>query len=1404
MKKLYFLLLLGINFLYSQTLPYTNNFNSPSSDENWTHFAITGTDDWGRGMASGLIDASNLSWETKLNDTPSTSSNMVLQSPSFDLTNANLPYVLSFKYKSNLNSGNLYLEYSIDNGTTWILLNRTDSLKKNWQSTGGFSLSTTNFTQPAINLSFLQGNENVIFRYRFRTNSYCNGYGFVIDDFSIAPEYYNVFAGIGSPVEISPLCPQIKIKTGYGFDNQYASSYLTVSEFYLSNDMILDGNDTLLYSQNLNVNTTILNYEVTLATPQNLQPGQYYILYKFDASNVVSENNENDNVGYCSLIIRPIFNLPYSTDFEVADDNWKTDIGANTTIPLLWERGSGTRHHIEKAHSGVSAWHTGKTIVEHPEYTFQTVESPYFNLSSSTESLILNFWFKNHYPGGVNYYDNEYKVQYSLNCSSTWTDLIVIPANLSDEWESITIPLNATISANSNVKFRISYHAMYLKPEGIIFDDFYVGPTRPDLSIEKIYSNKRFTSANAPSDVLKYEIRNAGGNLTQISSVKFYWSNDSLFDSNDVLLGEQPLPTLIGDNSGQWMSFTYSKPTTAIGNYFIIYNLDSNNQIVELRENNNIGAIPIQQIVTASFPYYNDFETTGNDWNHEATLGVDEWNFGTPQGLVLDTAFSGNNAWLCSAPNGVSSMSRTHLYTPSFNLSTSENPVLEFDMKLHNYGGCSCFELTLNMSYSIDNGATWIVLEPINNSYSKWSNIMKYNENSALDDNYMIVYTEKMFAQSEKAFSNFKHYNSRDIDRNTKYIINISQLKDETNVRFRYNLSTLLNDGTSANSGILEGVLIDNFQIREAGIDLNVPYVKNLYVSSLANKLNFSIDIKNSGNYISNPTDVKFYLSNDAIYNSGDYYLGNTTLEAIRPDFKSHKILEYNLPSNLSSYAYLIYVIDDANTNVEVSETNNQGAWELGLSGINTFPYSENFEADIINGWKGYAYEDFTSSIMTNYRVTNRIAVGLENNIYRRNYNGVLRTENVPYGAWQDYLTPKYYIQTPVFNFTTYTSSEPLIMAFDLMSIGKNNTNGSNMDYSIDGGTTWNLLTTASGPTFNWYQNFSTMSDFNQAGWFQQDGEIKSVKMNISFLQNQSNVIFRYKYYSNHATASSNPRGLRIDNFSIGQESLVSELNCFENIPYTMNFDAVETTCWEFGADDDAVILLDRLVDNDIQWEVSPNFANQTSNAAIKINLIGQGNTNGVWFISPNFNMIPGNKLRFNVALNQLGNLNATNLGADDSIILKYTINNGLTWTDLKTWNNTSVISNTGQMVLVNSLPTSGYARFAFWATNGVLTNDNSTFYIDDFVLYTGALDVNQNETFKFTYFPNPVNDFLTIYSEKEEIKNIETFTVSGQLIESIKVNKMESKIDFRNYASGVYFVKVNAMDNSKTIKILK
>ncbi|KIQ24088.1 hypothetical protein RT99_03120 [Flavobacterium sp. MEB061] len=72
-----------------------------------------------------------------------------------------------------------------------------------------------------------------------------------------------------------------------------------------------------------------------------------------------------------------------------------------------------------------------------------------------------------------------------------------------------------------------------------------------------------------------------------------------------------------------------------------------------------------------------------------------------------------------------------------------------------------------------------------------------------------------------------------------------------------------------------------------------------------------------------------------------------------------------------------------------------------------------------------------------------------------------------------------------------------------------------------------------------------------------------------------------------------------------------------------------------------------------------------------------------------------------------------------------------------------------------------------------------------------------------FTYYPNPVQHSLSIHNTSN-IDEVEIFSVAGKFILSNKVNSDHSEIDLSNVSSGVYFLKVKAEGQTKTIKIVK
>ena len=67
------------------------------------------------------------------------------------------------------------------------------------------------------------------------------------------------------------------------------------------------------------------------------------------------------------------------------------------------------------------------------------------------------------------------------------------------------------------------------------------------------------------------------------------------------------------------------------------------------------------------------------------------------------------------------------------------------------------------------------------------------------------------------------------------------------------------------------------------------------------------------------------------------------------------------------------------------------------------------------------------------------------------------------------------------------------------------------------------------------------------------------------------------------------------------------------------------------------------------------------------------------------------------------------------------------------------------------------------------------------------------------TIYPNPVNDILDIHSESM-LKNVEVYDLYGKLLQS----GAGGQVDFRQFATGIYIVKVTNEKGSFSKKIIK
>ena len=198
--------------------------------------------------------------------------------------------------------------------------------------------------------------------------------------------------------------------------------------------------------------------------------------------------------------------------------------------------------------------------------------------------------------------------------------------------------------------------------------------------------------------------------------------------------------------------------------------------------------------------------------------------------------------------------------------------------------------------------------------------------------------------------------------------------------------------------------------------------------------------------------------------------------------------------------------------------------------------------------------------------------------------------------------------------------------------------------------------------------------------------------------------------------------------------------------------------------------------------------------------------TKNEWLISPTFDLSSGTfYLNVDAAATEFASTAAANFGADDIVILLASTDNGVSWEELYEWNATTDPGPTGtglsEITLENYTATS---KFAFYgnATSSSLSEDVD-FFVDNFRITSTSLGVEDNSISLFNYFPNPVNDVLTIKAQKD-VDNITVYNMLGQVVKQQTPNTRDCTVDLSAMQSGAYFVQVSIDNSVETVRILK
>ena len=166
---------------------------------------------------------------------------------------------------------------------------------------------------------------------------------------------------------------------------------------------------------------------------------------------------------------------------------------------------------------------------------------------------------------------------------------------------------------------------------------------------------------------------------------------------------------------------------------------------------------------------------------------------------------------------------------------------------------------------------------------------------------------------------------------------------------------------------------------------------------------------------------------------------------------------------------------------------------------------------------------------------------------------------------------------------------------------------------------------------------------------------------------------------------------------------------------YLEDFSTFPVDCWEEADSGDATTgPMD--IGETFNW-IEDGWLDVGTTGAYRINLY-QGGVKSDWIISPQFDLTGGPfQVEFDIAILDFFSDTANNLGSDDTVQLLITNDNGITWTNLYTYDNTSVVLQDGEHRVLNLSTYSGQiVQFAILASDGTAddTEDNNIF-IDNF-----------------------------------------------------------------------------------------
>jgi hypothetical protein len=143
----------------------------------------------------------------------------------------------------------------------------------------------------------------------------------------------------------------------------------------------------------------------------------------------------------------------------------------------------------------------------------------------------------------------------------------------------------------------------------------------------------------------------------------------------------------------------------ADGKYTVYLDVQSTRGCVD-RDSLRIAIIPVVTSIDPEVGWEDDFEFLDNWVAEPIGDSLNTWEVGNPNGLVINSASSGQNAWVTNLAGTYNNDEKSWLKSPAFDLTGLTKPMVQFDY----WSDMNPTSDGVTMEYSVDGGANWYLI----------------------------------------------------------------------------------------------------------------------------------------------------------------------------------------------------------------------------------------------------------------------------------------------------------------------------------------------------------------------------------------------------------------------------------------------------------------------------------------------------------------------------------------------------------------------------------------------------------------------------------------------------------------------------------------------------------------------